>query len=142
MLAKGIVKFELCVFNCFGNTVYFVLAVMDVYFWVSNRDYIDFSVGKFLLEYRPLFEAHTDFHLVSKHVLLLTGQFFLFVLDHSLEIDIYFNALQLVISLTLTLQLTNLLHFESSRVSVYFDLIDFVSRSHFSGLKIASLGSN
>lgn len=103
VLAERIIKFELRVFNCFGDAVYFVLAVVDVYFWVSNRDYIDLSVRKLLLEYGPLFEAHTDFHLIGKDVLLLTWQFFLFMLYHGLEIHIYFDALQLIISLTLAL---------------------------------------
>ena len=72
MFAKSIIKFELRIFNCFGHTVNFVLAVVHVDFWVGNRDNIDLSVSQFLLEDGPLLEAHTDFHLISKCMLFLT----------------------------------------------------------------------
>lgn len=69
MLAEGIIKFELCVFNGFGHTVHLESAVMDEDLWICHRDYVNFSIGKFLVEDGPLLEANTDFHLVRKCML-------------------------------------------------------------------------
>lgn len=61
------------------------------------------------------------------------------MLDHGLEVDVNFDALELVVSLALALQLANLLHLKSPCISINFDLINFVCCSHFSGLQVASL---
>ena len=64
------------------------------------------------------------------------------MLDHCLKVDVNLDTLQLVVRLTLTLQLTNLLHLKSSCISIDFDLIDFICCSHFSGLQVATLSSH
>jgi hypothetical protein len=43
-----------------------------------------------------------------------------------LEINIYLDAIELVVGLPLTLELPHLLHLKSSCISVQFNLIDFV----------------
>lgn len=64
------------------------------------------------------------------------------MLNHGLEVDINFDSLKLVIRFSLTLQLPNLFHLESSGISVNFDLIDLICCRHFSWLQVASLSSD
>ena len=139
VLAESIIKFEFRVFNCFGHSINFILAIMNENLRVRYRDYIYLAVRQLLLEDRPLLEAHTDLHLVRKRVLLLPRQPLLLVLDHGLEVDIDLDSLQLVVRLALALELTNLLHLQPSRVSVDFDLVDLVRGRHFPRLEVASL---
>ena len=66
MLAKGIIKFELCVFNCFGHTIHLVFAIVYEYLRICYRNDVYLSISEFVMEYRSLLKADTNFHLIGK----------------------------------------------------------------------------
>ena len=66
--AEGIIELELRVFNCLGDAIDLVLAVMNNDFRISYCDYVDLAVCQFLVENGPLLEADADFHLIRKSV--------------------------------------------------------------------------
>jgi hypothetical protein len=92
-----------------------------------------------MMEDWPLLEADADLHLVGEGVQLLPWESFLLVLDHGLEVDVNLDALELVVGLSFTLELADLLHLKPTCISIYFYLIDFISSRHFS-LQVPSLG--
>jgi len=112
------------------------------YFWVDHWNNIDLSICKLTLEHWSLFEANTDLHLVSKYMLLACWQSFSLFFDHSLKINIYFNALQLIVCLSLTLKLAYFFHAHSPCISIEFDLIDLVSSRYSPLLRWLSLICN
>ena len=140
MFVKGIIEFELRIFNCFGHTIYLILAIMYEYLWVGHRNDVYFPVSQFVMEYRPLLETHTDFHLIGECVLSLARQLLLLDFDHGLEVDVHLDALQLVVRFPLALQLSDFFHLQPSRISVDFDLVYFVRGCDFSGLQCTTLG--
>lgn len=64
----------------------------------------------------------------------------LLFLDHRLEVDINFDALQLIIGFPFTLQLPYLLHFHPSSISIDLDLVYLVRNRDFAGRHVATLG--
>jgi len=68
VLIKGIVKLELIVLNSLRHAIYLVSAVMNNNLRVDDRDHIDLTVGKLVLENRSLLEADRNLHLVCQRV--------------------------------------------------------------------------
>ena len=130
---ERIIKPKLGVFNRFRDAVYLVLAIMDYDLWVCDRYNIDLTICKLLLENGALLETYTDLHLVSKNMLSTFGDLFPLGFDHGLEIHIYLDTLQFIISFSLTLQFTGFLHSETSSIPVNFNLIDFIGGGDLSG---------
>lgn len=130
---ERIIEPELGVFNCFGDSIYFVFAVVDYDLWVGDRYDIDLTIRKLLLENGALLETHTDLHLVSKNMLSTFGDLFPLGLNHGLEINIHLDTLQFIISFSLTLQFTGFLHSETSSIPVNFNLINFIGGGDLSG---------
>ena len=125
-MRERIIKSKLGVFNCFGDSIYFVFAVMNYDLWVCDRYNINLTIRELLLENGALLETYTDFHLVSKNMLSMFGDLFPLGLNHGLEIDIYLDTLQFIISFSLTLQFTRFLHSETSSIPINFNLINFI----------------
>lgn len=133
IVRERVVEPELCVFNRLAHSVYFVFAVVDYDLWVRDRDDIDLTISKLLLENGALLEAHTDLHLVSKNVLPTFRDLFPLGFHHGLEIDVYLNTLQFIISFSLTLEFTGFLHSETASIPVNFNLIDFICGGDLTG---------
>jgi hypothetical protein len=130
---ERIIEPELGVFNCFGDSIYFVFAVVDYDLWVGDRYDIDLTIRKLLLENGALLETYTDLHLVSKNMLSTFGDLCPLGLNHGLEINIHLDTLQFIISFSLTLQFTGFLHSETSSIPVNFNLINFIGGGDLSG---------
>lgn len=130
---EGIIKSKLSVFDCFGHSIYFVLAIVDDDLWVGHRYDVNLTIRELLLENGALLEAHTDLHLVGENVLPAFGDLFPLGFDHGLKINIYLDTLELIIGFSLTLKFTGFFHSETSSIPVDFNLINLVSGGDLSG---------
>ena len=108
---EAIVELEVLIDDGLGDSIDLVPAVMHYDLWIHHRNHINLSVSELSLEDRPLFEADTDVHLVSKGVHFALFELFSFVFYHNLEIHVHLDAMEIVVSLSLTLELAHLLHF-------------------------------
>ena len=101
VLVERIVKLEICVFDRFGHTVHFIAAIVDYNFGITNTDNINLAVGEFVVEDGPLLEANGDLHAVCEGVMLWLQELEPLLLDHCLEVNVHFDSLHFVVSLTL-----------------------------------------
>jgi len=85
------------------------------------------------MKHRSFLEANADFHLIRELMHLLFTNFRFFLFNHGLEIDINFNPLKLIISLPLTLQLSQLFHLFPSIFTVELYLVDIACCSELFG---------
>lgn len=76
---------------------------------------------------RSFLETDTDLELVCQLVLFSSSDFGHFLFHHELELNIDFDAVQLVVGFSDALHLSNFVCFESSGFSVELDLINLVS---------------
>jgi hypothetical protein len=100
---------------------------------VDDADDVDLAIGQLVLEDRTLLEAYGDLKAVGEDVRLWLMELQAFLLDHSLEVHIDFDALNLVVGLALRFELPRFLHSEPPRITVQLDLVDFVGRRDLAG---------
>lgn len=103
IVSKRIVKFELSIVNHFCDTIDLVFTVMNYDLWIWHRYNVDFTISQFIMKNGSLFETYRNFHLISKTVYLSWRNSAFFIFNHSLELDINFDALKLIVGFSFTL---------------------------------------
>lgn len=126
IFTERVVKVEILIVNKFCDTINFVLALVDDHLWVGHWDYIYFTCWQLILENRTFLQDNIDLELICRDMWLHKLNILLLCLHHGLKIYINFDAECLVICLTLTTFLFDIIHAFSSLLSINLQLFDFI----------------